>query len=60
VYGMTGEIYHIGVFFLSSAFAAGAVYFAINPYPNEARGLIRLSLAYLPILLGLITADAIL
>lgn len=58
VTGMTGEIYSMGVFFLSSAFAAGAVFFAINPRPAEARGLVRLSLAYLPALLALITADA--
>ena len=56
VIGFNSPLYFFGALILGAAFAGFAMNFAIHRTRNAARALFFFSIAYLPLLLGLLVA----
>lgn len=59
VYGNAGGVYLMGALLLGCGFLVSAIYFALEPGLARARGMLRVSLIYLPCLLALLLMDAV-
>jgi protoheme IX farnesyltransferase len=55
--GLTGTVYPVAALALTGAYVASALRFAVRADSPTARGLFRVSLVYLPLLLMLLTLD---
>lgn len=57
VIGLAGPVYFFGALVLSGAYLAAGLVLALRPGERQARVLLRVSILYLPLLLGLMLAD---
>ena len=59
VIGLTGPVYFTGAFLLGMAYIAASAFAAVQRTTDSARTLLRVSIVYLPILLGLMAASKV-
>lgn len=59
VIGLTGETYFAGAFALGLAYVAASAYAAVRRTTDAARVLLRVSVVYLPVLIGLMAASKV-